>query len=125
MGNHRRGRRPPLDSRVRISQHPNGLIVDRTQGIVLWVAGFAGVLLIYSAYKGQHPLEVINSGIAPIPSGAASPVGDSSVTTQTDSASPLTASGGFVYDANGNVVSDVPSIYAKNPASYVPSRTAQ
>lgn len=101
--------------------------MDRSRGIILWVAGFSGVLLIYSAYKNRHPLEVISSTIgATASSGAASVQPDStaSVTTQTASDTLLTASSdGYVYDANGNVVGDIPNVYSKNPQSYVPSAT--
>lgn len=31
------------------------------KGLLLWVAGFAGVLLLYSAYKGENPLTLIES----------------------------------------------------------------
>lgn len=103
--------------------------MDRSRGIILWVAGFAGVLLIYSAYKDKHPLTVLNSGIsgATVPSGAASaqPSSSSSATApDTATATPLTTgSDGYVYDANGNVVSQIPSVYAGNSQSYVPSKT--
>jgi len=101
---------------------------DRDKAIILWIAGFAGVVLLYSAYKGRTPITTITGSLSANDSsaGAGGSSGSSGgvATGGTALASPSTAltanPDGYVYDGNGNVVGDIPPAYSANPASYIP-----
>lgn len=87
--------------------------------LVLWIAGAAGVLLLYSAYKEKSPLAVIqdytSSDAAIKPSTTATAGHSTSSVATTDLAT------GLVYDVNGVAVGSVPTAYAGSPGTYIPS----
>ena len=88
--------------------------MDNSKGILVWVAGFAGVLLLYGAYKDKNPLAMVTAYTAP-PPVAAPTTASSSATTTVD-----TVSGGYTYDRNGNVTGTVPPQYANSAPTYIP-----
>jgi hypothetical protein len=52
--------------------------MDTSKSLVVWIAGFAGVMLMYSAYKGKAPVALLSSTVgnaaaANPPAGPASP----------------------------------------------------
>lgn len=110
---------------------------DRGKQLILWITGFSGTLLLYAAYKGKSPLSLLDgtttaSGSAtsstsgaPVPSnpstGTASPTGGPIRLEAVTLPGSDTVSGGYVYDANGNPISQIPAAYADNPNSYIPS----
>lgn len=106
--------------------------MDNAKSIVLWIAGFAGVVLIYSAYKDEHPTDIITGALGGTPTGAPklstvpAPVGGGAgppmVAASYDV--PLIAGNdGYTYDANGNMVGTIPAVYSHSPATYIPSRS--
>lgn len=132
--------------------------MDTSRQVIIWTAGAAGVMLIYSAYKNQSPLTELKSWLGGGGSGVSSGSGQASsapgadpgtATNTGDLPSTVTAeqnqaeinnvlSGGgqasgytvgtdstgiaYVYDQNGNMVSEVPSAYQHSPGTYIPPR---
>lgn len=99
-----------------------------SKNLILWVSGFAGVLLIYSAYKGKHPLAVVQSSLdaanaAPVKASKGAATAPSGP-TPTDHGPNSAYAVSYVYDANGNMIGGVPDVYSANPASYIPTRNA-
>lgn len=94
--------------------------MDKNRMLLLWVAGGAGVILLYSAVKGKSPTNILETY-----SGKASPVPAAAPTDSTPMApgagtivgGPIASS--FVTDANGLSV-DVPPVYASNPDLFIP-----
>jgi hypothetical protein len=124
---------------------------DKDETILVWVAGFSGVFLLYSAYKGKSPLATLNAYL----SGGATTSTSSSAAPFTGSASvdqpapPVTGSASvdqtakgvttdsysvgqigdgsstyYTLDSNGNPVSQIPSVYQTSPNSYIPGNTS-
>lgn len=111
--------------------------MSNENGLMLWVLGGSGVVLIYAAYKGASPLSVIQnhisgSGTKPLtladtvttnPGQGTIPVApDQTYGGQYSANQTADASGTqYVYDSNGNVVGTVPKAYAGSPGTYMGS----
>lgn len=110
--------------------------MDETRGMLLWIAGAAGIILIYAAYKGTSPTHVLSgfTGTGATSgggtgtgsgSGSGSQWGDSggSASWGTDPGNSETPSPnpwqGYTMDANGNQV-EIPAAYRYSPGSYIP-----
>lgn len=105
-------------------------------GLVLWVLGGTGIILLYSAYKGQNPLTTVQNSLASEPTSAPN-AHDTTNTTVAGTErygstvyDPAAAGSysivsdvngmSYVYDADGTMMGAVPAAYAGNPHSYIP-----
>lgn len=117
--------------------------MSNSRNILYWTAGAAGIMLLYAAYKGESPLAELQGFFSA--KGAGSTQAITTVTGNTDptgltGASPSasdvqgsgysgstnsseTSDGTYVYDANGNIVGEVPALYKNSPGTYIPSKT--
>lgn len=120
---------------------------DTAKETLVWVAGGAGVLLIYSAYKGRNPVDTLRSylGGSAAPTGTTSGAGVTSSTGRSTASSQLGAApatdtsvgappsdvtgasvlsdslgGSHVYDANGLIIGNLPDAYNNSPGTFIP-----
>lgn len=99
--------------------------MDKNEGIVLWIAGGAGVILIYSAFKNKSVTSVFTDYTT---GGSAKTTAAGGSAEDHDTGNPAaspTAGGqfsnnGYVYDANGSVVGSIPDAYSGSPGTYRP-----
>jgi len=88
------------------------------KGLLLWVGAAAGIILLYSAYKDENPLTVLNryngSG-----SDTGNKVGSAAFETPVMPALPAMPKMP-AFDSNGLPV-DAPSVYHESPATYIPA----
>ncbi len=109
--------------------------MDNGKKVLIWVAGFVGVFLLYSAFKNRTPLSQFRSYIdkSQTPTAISTPNTEPvSVGGNTPAPEPVAPHlalssyvgdmGGepYVFDGNGNPVRQVPAVYAQNPGLYVP-----
>lgn len=87
--------------------------MDRSKGILLWVAGFAGVLLLYAAYKDKSPLSILTNYAGNVDGGQT----DSVTRAATVAAVPITPNVQYQYTDAGTV--DIPSTYAQSPETFI------
>ncbi len=86
-----------------------------SKGLILWLGGFAGLGLLYSAYKGKSPLTTLKSVLT-------STSGSSGGTTQATPSSYNTSSLGNSVTAAPTInAPTVPAVYQQYPASYIPN----
>lgn len=101
--------------------------MDGKSGLILWVLGGTGVLLMYSAYKNRKPQEVLaahlagTSGGSPGDGTAATAPGTSTTTVHPVDYSTGTGAGGldYLYDAHGGVAGVVPAPYQGHSKTYI------
>lgn len=110
-----------------------------SNGLVLWIAGGAGVLLLYSAVKNKTPQSVLMSSLG---NGTVQPIVAPSVTTGGSTGNGSAGGGGnlgaggggvgyhygplnsdgtiAVFDSQGNQRALVPQQYAQTYHTYIP-----
>ena len=84
------------------------------KGLLLWIAAFAGGLLLYSAYKGQNPLDTLTTSLD-TGSGTLGHGGNPGPVP----GSTTTAEHLMTVDDNG-IHRTIPAVYRDNPHNYVP-----
>ena len=90
------------------------MIVDSKDGLILWALGASGMILVYSAYKGLSPTEVLRGYFTNTP-----PVKpDVARAGNYDIKGP----GYTTVNSNGIDTSTLPPAYRANPANHVPLR---
>lgn len=118
------------------------------KGALIWVGGFAGVLLLYAAYRSTNhqlvsPWSLIANAVrsgggaghpttGPTPTGDGSGIGIGNTRVDTPSVSyhdgggNVVSSGGSYYTQtdNGSIGDELPAVYQHDPHNYIP-RTAQ
>ncbi|MHB1357044.1 MAG: hypothetical protein ACYCZF_13835 [Anaerolineae bacterium] len=104
-------------------------MADSQKTLILWLAGGAGVVLLYSAYKNKNvvttladtlsnPSGVFAPGVAVQPSAA---TGNTSGITYNEPVPALPDAGKkYVFDKNGFMV-QVPDAYQNNTAAFIPA----
>lgn len=107
--------------------------MDTPKALIMWVGGAAGIMLIYSAIKAESPLTELRKWFGAdsttpvldsVDTSTSADVQNEPVTTELTSYTVGTESGtSYVYDADGNPVSVVPSVYQSSPSTYIPSVT--
>lgn len=98
------------------------IVMDKNRMLLLWIAAGAGVILLYSAYKGKSPTSLVSNyadGTTPV-----ADLGTNSTALPTTPGDKVSASfsgdTGFTTDVNGFTV-DVPSAYSDSPSTFIPS----
>ena len=88
--------------------------------IILWIAAGAGVILLYSAYKGKSPTSVLGHYASEKKDNGTVPnLGTNVPSIPTDPGGPA-ISASFTTDSNGLTV-DLPSAYQSSPSTFIPS----
>lgn len=104
-----------------------------SRNVILWVAGFAGLMLLYSAYKNEKPLAILMGQKVDSHGDPTGTVGNAwknlpgnkgAIGEGPVDPGPVTSFGGLPvgpvsYDQNGNTI-EVPPMYSSSPATYRP-----
>lgn len=93
----------------------------KNKEILLWVAGFAGVLLLVAAYKNKSVISILGQ-FGGTGTGKATAAGDGVTVIAPASGGQYPGLVGSTFDANG-LATDVPDAYSFSPGTYVPSQT--
>lgn len=91
------------------------IAVDKNRLLLLWVAAGAGMILLYSAYKGKSPLSVVEHY-----SDEKKPVTDLGPSISVPDLPGQTTVSQFTTDSNGFTV-DIPPAYQGTPGTFIPS----
>lgn len=109
--------------------------MDAKTGMLLWVAGGAGVFLLWSGATnrtnlGENLASYVNGKAQPQPgapkadgSGFDNPVGGSFAEPSTGGPNRVqqdVTGTYYIYDSNGNMLEKIPDIYQSRPYSYRP-----
>lgn len=108
--------------------------MDANDGMILWVLGGAGTVLLYAAYKGTSPLAVLTDHIKGASSPAQTAVPQPGSSAGLDATSPAYDASGvpysihqdstgtqYVYNGDGSPIGTLPSTYGHTPGTYIPS----